>query len=234
MKELKDRVAVVTGAAGGIGRALVMELARAGMHLVLAGRDAQGMAVIAQEVRALGRRCSVVRTDVRYLEQVENLLAQTLAEHGGCHLVINNAGPVRLLINRVGQERSWVGVRLLTRDGRDALGAWVGVFTTQGTRHFRRLSGVATPTKRRDRRSTGDPCTHTQERRRRPGLPAGPPRDRWGSGLRASSLRRSLRSSAPAPPVLRVLAQAMNCSSSLSSADFGLAPTMDFTTSPPW
>jgi hypothetical protein len=54
-------------------------------------------------------------------------------------LVINNAGPVRLLINRVGQDRRWVGLRLVTRDGRDALGAWVGVFTTQGTRHFRRV-----------------------------------------------------------------------------------------------
>ena len=92
MKTLTDRVAVVTGAAGGIGRVLVMDLARAGMHLVLAGRDEQGMANLAQEVRALGRRCSVVRTDVREAEQLENLLARTIAEQGGCHLLVNNAG----------------------------------------------------------------------------------------------------------------------------------------------
>jgi short-subunit dehydrogenase len=92
MKNLTDRVAVVTGAAGGIGRALVMELARAGMHLVLAGRDEQGMERLAREVRVLGRRCSVVRTDVRYAEQLENLLARTIAEQGSCHLLVNNAG----------------------------------------------------------------------------------------------------------------------------------------------
>jgi NAD(P)-dependent dehydrogenase (short-subunit alcohol dehydrogenase family) len=95
MRNLKDRVAVVTGAAGGIGKALVVDLARAGMHLVLAGRDVQGMALLAHEVQALGRRCSVVLTDVRYLEQVENLLARTLEEHDGCHLMINNAGVVQ-------------------------------------------------------------------------------------------------------------------------------------------
>lgn len=95
MRQLQDRVAVVTGAAGGIGRGLVMELARAGMHLVLAGRDEAAMAQIAAEIRGLGRRCSVVRTDVRYAEQLENLLARTLAEHGDCHLMVNNAGIVQ-------------------------------------------------------------------------------------------------------------------------------------------
>jgi short-subunit dehydrogenase len=95
MKTLQDRVAVVTGAAGGIGRALVMELARCGMDLALAGRDEQGMARLADEVRTLGRRCIVVRTDVRYIDQLEHLLARTLSELGGCHLMINNAGVVQ-------------------------------------------------------------------------------------------------------------------------------------------
>ena len=87
MKTLQDRVAVVTGAAGGIGKALVRELARVGMHVVLAGRDMATMDALAEEVRALGRRSSVVRTDVRYLEQLENLLDQTLKEHGGEGLI---------------------------------------------------------------------------------------------------------------------------------------------------
>src|SRR5688572_16171530 len=95
MKHLMDRVAVVTGAAGGIGRALVLDLAGAGMHLVLAGRDEQSMELLAHEVRALGRRCTVVRTDVRDMEQVENLLARTLADHGDCHLMVNNAGIIQ-------------------------------------------------------------------------------------------------------------------------------------------
>lgn len=95
MKTLTDRVAVVTGAAGGIGQAIVMDLARAGMNVVLAGRDEQTMGLLARDVRALGRRCSVVRTDVRHVDQLENLLARTLAEQGGCHLLVNNAGIIQ-------------------------------------------------------------------------------------------------------------------------------------------
>lgn len=62
MRELKDRVAVVTGAAGGIGRAFALELARSGMHIVLADLNEPGMRAIAREVEALGRRCTVVQT----------------------------------------------------------------------------------------------------------------------------------------------------------------------------
>ncbi|MET0385017.1 MAG: SDR family NAD(P)-dependent oxidoreductase [Polyangiales bacterium] len=92
MEQLTDRVAVVTGACGGIGRALVLELARTGMHLVLADLDEQAMRSLASEVAALGRRCTVVPTDVRHAAQVEHLLAQTLLTHGDCHLMVNNAG----------------------------------------------------------------------------------------------------------------------------------------------
>lgn len=92
MRKLNDRVAVVTGAAGGIGKALVLELARAGMHVVLADRNEPAVRQLAQEVRALGRRCSAVCTDVRHLNDVQSLLAYTLVEQGDCHLLINNAG----------------------------------------------------------------------------------------------------------------------------------------------
>ena len=54
-------------------------------------------------------------------------------------LIVNNAGPARLLINRSGQDRHWIGLRLLTREGRDALGAWVGVFPGDGSSRWRRV-----------------------------------------------------------------------------------------------
>jgi short-subunit dehydrogenase len=92
MDNLANRVAVVTGAAGGIGRAVVLELARAGMHLVLAGRTEKHLVRLADEVRALGSRCSVVRTDVGDAKQLDNLLARTLADHGRCDVLVNNAG----------------------------------------------------------------------------------------------------------------------------------------------
>jgi NAD(P)-dependent dehydrogenase (short-subunit alcohol dehydrogenase family) len=92
MRELKDRVAVVTGAAAGIGRAIALELARAGMHIALADVDEPGMRAVAGEITALGRRTLCVATDVRRREALEHLLAQTLAELGGCHVAVNNAG----------------------------------------------------------------------------------------------------------------------------------------------
>ena len=95
MKPLRDGVAVVTGAAGGIGQALVIELARSGMDVVLADLDEARMLRIADDVGALGRRSSVVRTDVSSFEQVEQLLVHAVREHGSCDLAINNAGVMR-------------------------------------------------------------------------------------------------------------------------------------------
>jgi short-subunit dehydrogenase len=92
MRELNGRVAAVTGAAQGIGRALALECARAGMDVALADIDELRLSSIADAIEALGVRTIRVVTDVRDLGAVENLLAQTLARLGGCHLAINNAG----------------------------------------------------------------------------------------------------------------------------------------------
>ncbi|HEY2732907.1 MAG TPA: SDR family NAD(P)-dependent oxidoreductase [Polyangiales bacterium] len=92
MRDLKDRIAVVTGAGGGIGRALALELARAGCHLVLADIDEARTRDLAGAIEALGRRALSVATDVRDIAAVERLLATTLSTMGACHLAFNNAG----------------------------------------------------------------------------------------------------------------------------------------------
>jgi NAD(P)-dependent dehydrogenase (short-subunit alcohol dehydrogenase family) len=92
MRNLKDRIAVVTGSGSGIGRAIALELASAGMDLVLADIDATALAAVAAEIQALGRRAHTVITDVRELASVERLLAETLATFGSCHVMVNNAG----------------------------------------------------------------------------------------------------------------------------------------------
>lgn len=89
---LVDGVAVVTGAANGLGRVMALELARAGMHVVAADFDEAGAVRTADEVRALGRRAHSVRTDVRQSADIERLLEETLSTFGECHLVMNNAG----------------------------------------------------------------------------------------------------------------------------------------------
>ena len=92
LRDLKDRVAVVTGAANGFGRAVALELARAGMHVVAADFDGEGARRIAAEIAALGRRSHAVETDVREMSAIEHLLGETLSAMGACHLVVNNAG----------------------------------------------------------------------------------------------------------------------------------------------
>lgn len=90
--QVRDRVAVVTGAAGGIGRALSLEFARAGMHLSLSDLDGAGLRRVAQEVEALGRRAVCIEADVGKLPEVERILSSTLDALGSCHLAVNNAG----------------------------------------------------------------------------------------------------------------------------------------------
>jgi NAD(P)-dependent dehydrogenase (short-subunit alcohol dehydrogenase family) len=92
MRNLKDRIAVVTGAGSGIGRAIALELAGAGMHVVVADIDESRLAVVAAEVQALGRRAHCVVTDVRELAALERLLAETLSTFGSCDVMVNNAG----------------------------------------------------------------------------------------------------------------------------------------------
>lgn len=92
MRALRDRVAVVTGGASGIGRAIALELARAGMHVVLADIDRARLDAVRLEVEGLGREALGVITDVRKIEALEQLLAQTLERFGRCDVMVNNAG----------------------------------------------------------------------------------------------------------------------------------------------
>ncbi len=92
MKELKGKVAVVTGGAGGLGRAMAMHFAREGMHVALADIDQASLDVSAAELRALGVHAIGVRTDVSKAAEVDALAARVVAELGGVHVVCNNAG----------------------------------------------------------------------------------------------------------------------------------------------
>ncbi|HVB47008.1 MAG TPA: SDR family NAD(P)-dependent oxidoreductase [Burkholderiales bacterium] len=92
MKDLQGKVAVVTGAASGLGRAMALAFAAEGMHVALADVDEANLARVAAEVRAHGVRALARRVDVSRGEQVDELAQHTVAELGGAHLVCNNAG----------------------------------------------------------------------------------------------------------------------------------------------
>lgn len=91
MKELRDRVAVVTGGASGIGKALAKAFLGEGMKVVLADVEAPALDATAAELGALGPVSTRV-TDVRRFEELEALADHTWSTFGGCHLLCNNAG----------------------------------------------------------------------------------------------------------------------------------------------
>jgi NAD(P)-dependent dehydrogenase (short-subunit alcohol dehydrogenase family) len=92
VKEFRGRVAVVTGAASGIGRALAARFAAEGMKLVLADIEPGALAKAARELTASGCETLAVETDVSRADQVEALARRTLDAFGAVHVVCNNAG----------------------------------------------------------------------------------------------------------------------------------------------
>ena len=92
MKEFNNRVAVVTGAASGIGRAMAGRFAAAGMKVVLADVEASALSTAEQEMRAQGATVLSVVTDVSKAAEIETLAQKTLEAFGGVHIVCNNAG----------------------------------------------------------------------------------------------------------------------------------------------
>jgi 2-dehydro-3-deoxy-D-gluconate 5-dehydrogenase len=91
---LKDKVAVVTGASQGIGRAIALGLAQAGAHLVLAKYPGPRMEEIQQlrsEIEALGRKALIVVTDVNKVADCRSLIDQTVKAFGRIDILVNNA-----------------------------------------------------------------------------------------------------------------------------------------------
>lgn len=83
---------MVTGAAGGIGRALVQAFTAEGMKVVMAGINAERLERAAEEFREKGADLFVVETDVSEAEQVEALADKVVEQYGAVHLLCNNAG----------------------------------------------------------------------------------------------------------------------------------------------
>lgn len=92
MKDFAGKVVVVTGGAGGIGRALIEKFTDEGMKAVLADVVPDAVERTTAELRAQGRDVLGVVTDVTSLESVEALRDAALAEYGGVHILCNNAG----------------------------------------------------------------------------------------------------------------------------------------------
>jgi NAD(P)-dependent dehydrogenase (short-subunit alcohol dehydrogenase family) len=93
---LDGRVAIVTGASRGLGRAMAVALAEAGADVAVAARSTPDLEETAYQIEKLGRRALVVPTDVSVYAQVETLVRRTRETLGGLHIVVNNSGIARV------------------------------------------------------------------------------------------------------------------------------------------
>lgn len=101
------KIAIVTGAARGIGKSIASKLAKSGMDVVVSDVLLEEAEKTAEEFRALGVRSIAIKADVSRLEDVENLLKTTAKEMGGVHFLINNAGITRDNLAIRMSEKEW-------------------------------------------------------------------------------------------------------------------------------
>src|ERR1044071_8218311 len=92
MKDFKNKVAVITGAANGIGFGIAERCAQEGMKVVLAGINEENLHKAEEKLKETGSGLLVVRCDVSKREDMEALAQKTVDTFGTVHLLVNNAG----------------------------------------------------------------------------------------------------------------------------------------------
>ncbi|WP_207532740.1 3-ketoacyl-ACP reductase [Desertivirga arenae] len=92
MESLKDKIALVTGAGKGIGKAIAIALANEGAHVGLVARTASDIEAVAKEIEALGVKAAFATADISNREEVEAAVNKIQSELGNVDILINNAG----------------------------------------------------------------------------------------------------------------------------------------------
>jgi len=107
---LKDKVALITGAAQGIGKAIALKLADSGADVVIVDMNLEKAQATAKEIEGRGRRAVALKANVANLQETEAMINETVAKLGAIHILVNNAGITRdALILRM-KEEDWDAV----------------------------------------------------------------------------------------------------------------------------
>ena len=98
LTEFEGRVAVVTGAASGIGKAICERFAREGMHVVMANVENDALRGAGRDIESLGAEVLTVRTDVSHADELSALTEKTIERFGKVHVVCNNVGVLQEVV----------------------------------------------------------------------------------------------------------------------------------------
>ena len=107
MGRLNDRMAIITGSARGIGKAIALEMAREGCALVISDIDEEGAAKTAAEIVEGGGRAEAIRADISNAGEVEGLIEKSLKIFNQIDILINNAGITRDNLLMRMKEEDW-------------------------------------------------------------------------------------------------------------------------------
>ncbi len=105
--DLKDKVAIVTGAAQGIGKVIALGLAKCGADIAVSDITEDGLNSAVQEIEALGRKAIAVKMDVSSLKDCEDMVKKTIDAFGKVDILINNAGITRDTVLLRMKEEQW-------------------------------------------------------------------------------------------------------------------------------
>ena len=107
MNTLTGRIALVTGASQGIGRACALELARSGASIALAARNLEKLGEVAAEIAAAGGTAHSFALDVASEESIKECAKAVLTHFGAVHVLVNNAGITRDILAMRMKRKDW-------------------------------------------------------------------------------------------------------------------------------
>lgn len=105
--KLQNKVAIVTGGAQGMGRAIGLRYAQEGAQVVVADMNLAGAQKVASEISGLGGAAAAVQVDVRNQEQVQQMVASAVTNFGGLDILVNNAGVGKIIPFLETTEQDW-------------------------------------------------------------------------------------------------------------------------------